>query len=130
MQDLDRIEGIPAEARRLWGELQEEPLKDADALRADVLDYAKVIRERASEREFCDTSTAGKLVEVALDLLDLMAAMSHEERRWCQAAIRYFVIEQDGEEDFSSVTGFDDDAEVMNAVLRRIGRTDWIIAID
>jgi hypothetical protein len=42
-----------------------------------------------------------------------------------QAAVRYLVIEDDATNDLGSILGLDDDAEVMNAVLRRLGRESW-----
>ena len=43
------------------------------------------------------------------------------ERLAIQAAVRYFVLEDDAESDLNSVIGLDDDAEVVNAVLRHLG---------
>jgi uncharacterized membrane protein YkvA (DUF1232 family) len=44
---------------------------------------------------------------------------------WLRGAIQYFVFSDDGEPDFASVIGFEDDAEVLNSCLRLIGRPDW-----
>ena len=46
---------------------------------------------------------------------------------WFRGAIQYFVHSCDGEPDFASVIGFDDDAEVLNACLRLAGKHDWCL---
>lgn len=52
-----------------------------------------------------------------------------ESRRLIQVACRYFVETEDGEGDLESVFGFDDDAEVLNAVVMKVGRSDLVVSI-
>jgi hypothetical protein len=46
-----------------------------------------------------------------------------------QAAVRYFLIEDDADGDLDSILGLDDDADVMNAVLRHLGYDDWQVPV-
>ena len=43
--------------------------------------------------------------------------------------MRYFLREDDGDADLDSVLGFDDDAEVMNAVVTHLGHGEWLIEV-
>ena len=51
------------------------------------------------------------------------------QRRIVQAACEYYVFPEDGDGDFDSITGLDDDAEVVNAVLFVLGDEDNLIQI-
>jgi uncharacterized membrane protein YkvA (DUF1232 family) len=46
-----------------------------------------------------------------------------------QAAVEYYVFPEDGDGDFDSVSGLDDDAEVINAALFVLGQDDDTIEI-
>lgn len=48
-------------------------------------------------------------------------------RSWCRGMAQYFCVSDDDEHDYSSPTGFKDDAEIMNACLRLAGREDLCI---
>ena len=53
--------------------------------------------------------------------------LTTDAQYWFRGAIEYFVHSCDGEPDFGSVIGFDDDAEVFNACLRLAGKHDWCL---
>jgi hypothetical protein len=48
-------------------------------------------------------------------------------RSWCRGMVQYFCVSDDDEHDFLSPTGFNDDAEIMNACLKLAGREDLCI---
>ena len=48
-------------------------------------------------------------------------------RSWCRGMVQYFCVSDDDEHDYSSPSGFKDDAEIMNACLRLAGREDLCI---
>jgi hypothetical protein len=50
-------------------------------------------------------------------------------KRLIQAACHYFVENDDEDRDLESVYGFDDDAEVVNAILELLNRQDLTIQI-
>ena len=72
-----------------------------------------------------DHELGAKLVEGCRGLLTL--DLNVEERHWVQIAVLYFVLDDDGDDDLASPFGFDDDAEVFNAVCRAIGHPDRIL---
>jgi len=84
----------------------------------------------AARREFVDVALAQR---VAAGLTALLRALDDEtpeaHRRVVYAAARYFVQMADGEHDLESEIGFHDDAEVLNAVARFVGRADLVIPL-
>jgi uncharacterized membrane protein YkvA (DUF1232 family) len=75
-----------------------------------------------------DATTANALADVSIQLLGLITDETPEsDRRLIQAAIRYFVLEEDAVGDLVSQAGFDDDRTVMNAVLRALGLEHLVI---
>ena len=63
-------------------------------------------------------------------LLDALRPDTPEEsRRLVQLACRYLVETEDGKDDLGSVFGFDDDAEVLNAVVMKLGRPDLVVSV-
>ena len=122
--------GIPKEALDLWQQLLSENLVPVDQLRTEVTGYQDHLAIQARSREFLDTSTANQLAQVSLKLLDTVTEETPPgDQLLIQAAVRYFVLEEDAEGDLESVTGFDDDVEIMNAVLRLLGRDPWVIKL-
>ena len=126
-----QIPGIPTNAAELWARLLTEELVDVADLRREVTAYQEFIADQSKHREFVDRSTAETIAGVLLRLLKTVGPKtSGEHRRAIQAAVRYFVIKNDAEGDLESVTGFDDDVEVMNAVLRHLGLEGWVLDLD
>lgn len=128
--ELIDLPGIPYEARELWTRLlAEEPMPLA-SLRSELNDYNQSIVRKTRVSEDIDPTLARALVQAARRMLDLVDAGTPEEtRRLIQAAVRYFILEEDAESDLDTVLGLDDDAAVMNAVARHIGKDDWVVDI-
>lgn len=130
-RDATNLAGIPEAARPLWGELLAEPLRSLRELIREVRDYRRQLLERSQWlSEEVDLPLATKLADVLLRLLATLSEQSPEAtRRLAQAAVRYFVIEDDAMADQSSLAGFDDDAAVVNAVLRELGHEGWVVPV-
>lgn len=105
-------------------------LVPASWLRAEVDRHLDETRAAAARREFVDLALA---VRVAAGLHALLDALDHDapdgHRRAVYGAARYFVQMEDGEHDLESEIGFHDDAEVLNAVARLVGRVDLVIPL-
>lgn len=127
----DAIDGIPEAARPLWTRLMGEPLVPVHELFKQVRDYQQTIAERSQWRDAdVDPTLANALIDASLKLLGTLNANSPEPtRRLIQAAVRYFVIEDDADGDLDSILGLDDDAEVVNAVLRHLGHERWTVDV-
>lgn len=125
------IDGIPDAAQPLWTRLMDESLLPVHELFRQVHEYRQAIAQRSQWNDAdVDQKLANALVEVSLRLLGTLGDDGPEERRrWVQAAIRYFVIEEDADGDLDSILGLDDDAEVINAVLRHLGHEGWTVEV-
>ncbi|MFO0749283.1 MAG: hypothetical protein U1F43_27005 [Myxococcota bacterium] len=122
------LPGLPESGRPLLWTLLTEPLVPLPALRSIVASYSRVI-EGLGRRGQRVNVPLGKAIALALDtiLLRVDERTGDGDYRVIQAAVRYFVIENDGGSDFASNDGLLDDARVVNAMLRWLGRDDLII---
>lgn len=108
--------------------LLDEPIVGHAELVAKVDQYLAHIEARAQNEEFVDVALAGQLAGCAKALLNTLAPETPEDiLRLAHAAIRYFLLEHDGESDVASPIGFDDDRDVLNAVARQLGREDLLL---
>jgi uncharacterized membrane protein YkvA (DUF1232 family) len=108
----------------------EVPVTDIERLRRDVNAHLQVVRQALTANEFLDWSTAQRIAEVVLRLLDEYGQHTDNQRALIVGATRYFVRDQDVEPDLASLLGFDDDVIVLNHVLDSIGRSDWRIELN
>ena len=69
-----------------------------------------------------------KLVQALMDSFEQVVRdfenLPNHSKAWLKGAILYFTRTEDGEHDFESVLGFEDDCEVVNACLELAGRDD------
>jgi uncharacterized membrane protein YkvA (DUF1232 family) len=80
--------------------------------------------------EFIDAAVGLSLASEAGALIDEAERRQDvETHRLVQAAVLYFVLDDDAEHDLHSVCGLDDDAAVLNAVARQLGRDDLVVEI-
>jgi hypothetical protein len=130
MTEQIQVNGIPQAARVLWDRLMAETLLPVHELFGEVKDYQQAIHQRSSDDEGVDPALAENLVRASMRLLGtLNDATPESTRRIVQAAVRYFIIEDDADSDLDSILGLDDDAEVINAVLRHLGHDDWLVKV-
>ncbi len=128
--DIVELEGIPSAARELWAKLVREPLIPVHQLFAEVRSYQQTIAKRARDDEDIDPKLGKALVDASMRLLGTLKEETPETtRRLVQAAVRYFVIEDDADSDLDSILGLDDDAEVINAVLAKLGHKEWLVQV-
>ncbi|MEM9693857.1 MAG: hypothetical protein AAGA56_15020 [Myxococcota bacterium] len=128
---LAELKGIPDVARPLWTKLVAEDLLPVHELFASVRSYRESLARRA---QVADTAVDLKLVDALTDTsLELLGSLQddtpEQTRRLVQAAVRYFVIEDDADRDLDSILGLDDDAEVLNAVVAHLGHEAWLVEI-
>ena len=121
---------FPAATRPLVERLAAEPLVDPSVLREDVRAYQSAITDEATRNVLLDASLALDIGDGCLELLDLAAAGAPPDlQRLVQVAVRYFVLDDDGDADMASFLGFEDDAQVFNIVARFLGREDLIVHV-
>lgn len=84
---------------------------------------ARVV-EAAGTRDFVDLKLAKAIGDVLLALLEDVADYTARERALLSGAIRYFSEHNDVTGDLTNPTGFEDDAEILNAVCTFLGRAE------
>lgn len=117
--DAVLLSRIPDEARPLFRELLQEPPRPTSVLLEEVAAHVHRFETAAREGEQVDLKLAQTLARQSRTLLDTMG-LAAEQQRMIRAAVRYFVISEDGENDLQP-GGLDDDAAVMVAVIRHVG---------
>ena len=103
------------------------PRRSIQDLEANIREYRASLRARAVESEFLDLETARRVAACCHALLvQLAGSPSPAHHRAVQAAVDYFLLEDDGEED-GSIVGFDDDLEVVRVTAEVLG---WAIPLE
>lgn len=80
------------------------------------------VRDAASDNEFVDIAEADRLHARLRSALEAWDGLDGEQRRILSDAVAYLVRTDDEEDDLQSPIGFEDDADVVAAALRRIRR--------
>lgn len=94
------------------------------ALLQRVQTYLAEVEQAVFCNEFVDLERARQLGGVSLRLIELLPGLAEPEQRLVRAAIAYFIEDDDAIPDLSSPIGFDDDVQVMDWVVARLGRAD------
>ena len=111
------LERVPSRSRALVQELLDEPLLSSVVLRGEVEAHLDLFRDAQRTNAQLDIRHAEALASRCHQLLDLVDNDAPEERRQLvQVAVRYFVIEDDGDDDVQT-GGLDDDEAVIAAVV-------------
>lgn len=118
------VDELLSDTRAVVRGLLEEPLQPLDDLKAAIEGYRSAIETAPS----ADQELGLALIDGAGHLLG--CARCEATHRLVQVAVRYFVMDDDGDDDLASAFGFDDDVEVFNAVAGELGRDDLLITLD
>jgi hypothetical protein len=120
---------VPAPARALFADLCASPAEtDVPALRTAVAAHLEDVRKAAKRNELLPIDIAETLAAALDSLLDQLPTLKPEHGSLVVGAARYFCADDDHVNDLSGVLGLDDDVAVFNHVVRRIGRTDLLLA--
>lgn len=123
MSQILQMPGVPETSKQLLLKLLQEDLIRVDALRMVVESYRRTIHEAARKNGRANAKL-GDQIATSLQLLlkRVNDATGAENHQIIQAAVRYFVIQNDGSgHDLESEDGLYDDARVLNAVLHYFG---------
>ncbi len=121
------LDELLSDTRPVVERLLEEPPRTAEALLSS-LDAFDAALKVAAVNPMVDQETGTRLSKACRVLI---AATRHttEHLHLAQVAVRYLVMDDDGDSDTESPFGFDDDVEVFNAVCAALGRTELLVDI-
>ncbi len=120
MSDDPVLGALLSDARLTARRLFDEPLLESDTLARQLAEYVGRVKLAAGAHSLADWHTGLELADSAHALLRRWPSLDHRGRRLVQVAIRYLVLEDDGDSDLDSPFGFDDDREVMEAIERAL----------
>lgn len=124
------LQEIPESARATYGRLLGLGPRDAWALRKAIDLYVQTIDEVAKDNPVVNQKRGHAIAKSCHALLDLLPGTEPSQRSMVIAAVEYFLLPRDGDDDLASADGLDDDAEVVSAVARRLGRDDLVVPLD
>lgn len=108
--------------RRIAEQLAGEALVSVKVLSDELQQYVEELDTHSSRDEFFDRDVARHIAKLCWKLLDALGAEPDERRhRLTQLAVNYFVLAEDGQDDNHSLAGFEDDLQVVTAVVRELG---------
>jgi len=119
---------LPPESRPLFWKLFGRKLVGPGTLREELNTYVFLVKATAAAGSPLNHDLARNLARNLAALLKELGDERQEfEQRLIHAAVRYFIEDDDGQADFDSAEGYDDDIEILNAVAERLGREDLVI---
>lgn len=96
---------------------------------ADIDTYLAQVHEVAEERDFVDADLADRIAGALKALIAEAGDYTGRERNLLAGAIRYFIHSDDANDDLASPTGFEDDAQILNAVCRHLAANHLCIDV-
>lgn len=116
---------LPDAESRVVRALLDAPDESADKLRQMVEQHIQTLQAAQSALEFLDLGLAGRIATACDRLLGALGTSPPGAHlRIVRSAVLYFIQDDDVESDTGSILGLDDDAAVVAAAARAIGRAD------
>jgi hypothetical protein len=113
---------LEPKTRRIAEQIAREALVSAEVLADELQQYVEELEGHSSNAGFFDHDVANRIAALCWKLLDALPAEPEErQHRLTQVAINYFVLAEDAQDDNHSLGGFDDDLEVVTAVINELG---------
>lgn len=124
------LHAIPAAVREAFATIYPDVPESPEALRAKLDQHLAETDAAATRNEFVDLHLSRVIAGRLRDALTTWDTLDPDARRILHAAIAYYALREDAEDDIGSVLGFEDDAQVANACLRALGRPDLEIDLE
>jgi hypothetical protein len=124
------LDALPASARAAFERVYPDVPGSQEELRARIEAHVALADQATRTDAFVDQHLAHVIADRLGTVLGAWPTLSVGARRVLHAAIAYFALREDAEDDMSSVLGFEDDAQVTNACLRALKRPDLEIDME
>lgn len=108
--------------RRIAEQISREAPVSMQVLSDELQQYVEELDAHASHAEFVDYDVAKRIAALCWKLLDALSTEPDERQyQLTQVAINYFVLAEDAQDDNHSLAGFEDDLQVVTAVINELG---------
>ena len=108
--------------RRIAEQLAGEALVSVHVLADELRQYVEELDSHKANAEFVDYDVAKRIAALCWKLLEELPPEPDErQHRLTQLAINYFVLAEDAHDDNHSLEGFEDDLQVVIAVVNELG---------
>lgn len=112
---------LPEEARTTFARLMERTVRSPAAMREQIPHYMAAI-ERAAAAGYGPPVAVGQAIADDCNaLLDAWDSLDARNQTVARAAVEYFLLSRDGDDDLATPEGLDDDAIVVATVRRVLG---------
>lgn len=113
---------LPGPVETVFRRMMREPRHSREELRRLVVSHLIKLEALAREVDYLDVELAAEVANRCHRLIDSIAPpVVEDHRRLVQAAILYFVLDEDVEGDTTSLIGLDDDRLVVDTVCDELG---------
>ncbi len=115
------IAKLPAEALASFTRLMSEAIRSPVGLREQIPHYLRAIEHAAEHGNGPPASLGHTIAKDCEALLDAWETLDETSQRLARAAVEYFLLCRDGDDDLASPEGLDDDAAVVRIVREHLG---------
>lgn len=115
------IATLPEEARHSFLRLMERTVRSPEAMREQIPHYVAVIERAAATGQGPPLRVGKTIAKDCEALLDAWEQVTEPDRALIRAAVEYFLLSRDGDDDLATPEGLDDDAAVVVAVRQFLG---------
>lgn len=112
---------LPEEARASFARLLGTAVRSPQGLREQLPHYLRTIEEAAATGYGPPAELGHTIARDCEALLDGWEGLDDEGRRLARAAVQYFLLCRDGDDDLATPEGLDDDAAVVRIVRAHLG---------
>jgi len=117
-----QLSQLDPDTRRIVEQLSGEALISPHVLSDELQEYVEELDSHSPNGEFYDLDVARRIASLCWKLLNALPAKPDErQHRLTQLAINYFVLAEDAQDDNHSLAGFEDDLQVVTAVIHELG---------
>lgn len=124
MGTLTDLEGAlsPKEYQQLVGLI--DGVAAATTMHEKVDSHLRFLEDAAEDDEFVEVDLGRAVAGVLHQLIASVDGLGKEEQQLVAAAVEYFVLAGDVDDDLRSPIGLEDDVRVVNVVATALGRDD------
>ncbi len=112
---------LPHEAQASFTRLMTAAVRSPVGLREQIPHYIRAIEHAAEHGNGPPAALGHEIAGDCVALLDAWEGLDEPSQRLARAAVEYFLLCRDGDDDLASPEGLDDDAAVVKIVREHLG---------